>query len=200
MGIIPIFRKLHALIKGNPDLINKIRALVSDPSNQNSNSYLITGLQVEGIYLGLDFKENHLAKFWTILANTAAVDSLSHQKASVARVLLPIYLNGKHVATLTEDVSQNGVCKIYDNGISWGPYHDYLVNFFVNTNDLIKAVFVIEPPKKKKINTEMNDPEVMISILRVIDVDHIELTPTFAPLYEETITTFKDDPIFSLSV
>lgn len=186
-SIIDVYRYTHHLIKEDSDLLNKIKAIVSDPVNQRSNKYLCTGLQVDGIYLGIDFIQKHVRSFKKILTNTLVIDNISFEGADFSRVLLKLVVNNVHVATLTEDVSENGKYNIYDEGITFGPVNNYqLLKHF--KRDVIRSVFVVHNEETKFPNKKRYDrfkkPELIPLRLPIIDLDHADLLPPFDDAYK----------------
>lgn len=174
--ILSVYAYTHQLVKNDSELLQKLRELITNPNNRNSNKYLCTGLEVEGIYLGIDFIMEHIKNFPRILTNTLAIDNLSHQSADLSRVLLKVFIEGKHVANITEDVSENGKYKIYDQGIFFGPYTDYLQTWFKDSGDLSRAVFVVHNEKFGFVERDrVKKPSPIAIRMPIIDLDHIEL-------------------------
>lgn len=171
------------LIESKPELIQQIKELTMDPANRKSGKYLCTGLKINDIYLGLDFIPEHIKKFSRILVNNMLVETYSHGQADLSRVLLKVVVDGVHVANLTEDVSENGTFKIFDEGISFGPYFDYLKHFF--KDDVGKAVFVVYPDTTRSLRDRLIKPPFMPIRLPIIDLDHVELNDRFYDLYEK---------------
>lgn len=185
-SIIEVYSYTHHLIKKDSGLINKIKAIVCDPMNQKSNKYLCTGLQVDGIYLGIDFMQKHVRSFKKILTNTLVIDNASYSGADFSRILLKLIVNKVHVATLTEDVSENGKYKIYDEGITFGPVNDYqLLHHF--RKDVVRSVFVVYSEETKFPNNKKYDrikkPDLIPLRLPIIDLDHADLVPPFDNAY-----------------
>ncbi len=171
--IIEVYNHTHKIIKNNQLLLEKIKELVSDVENQNSNKYLCTGLQIEDIFLGIDFIEKHVEKFPKILGNNLCIDNLSNNQADLSRVLLQIFLNGVHVANLTEDVSENGKYEIFGEGAIFGPYTDFLVNLF--GKEAAKSVFIVYNKKTYKFDVDRTKkPSPIFIRMPIIDLDHID--------------------------
>jgi len=171
--ITGVYNHTHQIIKENQLLLNKIKELVSNPENQNSNKYLCTGLQVEDIFLGIDFIENHVEQFPKILGNTLIIETLSHGQADFSRVLLQIFFNGKHVANLTEDVSENGKYGIFDDGTTFGPYSDYLGKFYGAFS--ARSVFIVYDKTPRAFEKDrLKKPSSTIVRMPIIDIDHIQ--------------------------
>lgn len=176
--IMSVYRYLHELIKTDSNLLDKIKEFAIDSENRKSKKYIPTGLVIEGIYLGLDFMPLHIEKFKKIVVNTLFIEDISRNQADLSRVLLKVMIDGRHVANLTEDVSENGRYQIYDKGISFGPYMDYIGNFF--GQEAIRSVFVVYkegyflPLINKKNRLENREPNIVR--MPIIDLDHIEIS------------------------
>jgi hypothetical protein len=184
-----VYSQTHGLIRENPELVSKIRKLATDPENQRSNKYFCTGLQVEGIYLGLDFNAKHIKKFSTILANTMVIENISSYQADLSRVLMRVMVDGRHVANLTEDVSENGAFQVFDGGSLFGPYTDYLDTCFKDSVE--RAVFIVhkEPSFTSKSRNGIKKPKPISIRMPIIDLDHVELAGGMAELYHEMETS-----------
>jgi len=195
-----VYYHTHQVIKKDPELIARISELVSNPDNQNSGKYLCTGLKIlafkseEDIYLGIDFIKEHVDKFSRILANTYCIDLYSNRRADLSRVLMRIFLDGKHIANLTEDVSENGALKIYNDGCPFGPFIDFNLGHFFKA-DVMKSVFIVykEQPRQLESRDRMLKPEPLSIRMPIIDLDHAEMTETFKPLYQESVGKALDE-------
>lgn len=167
-----VYKHTHGLIKNNPDLISRIRELATHPVYQHVDQYLCTGLQIKGIYLGLDFKKRHVNNFLKILVNNKIIDEISSHQADLSRVLLRVMIHGNHVANLTEDVSENRKAEIYDKGCFIGPYEDYLNRVF--KDDVEKAVFIVYNKSSfSKERDGINKPQLIGIRFPIIDLDHL---------------------------
>ncbi|MFA5024490.1 MAG: hypothetical protein WC523_06075 [Patescibacteria group bacterium] len=176
----------HELIKKNSELINQIKELVMDPANQRSEKYLCTGLKIDDIYLGIDFVKRHIQKFPKILINTFFIDLQSRQRADLSRVLLRVFVDGVHVANLTEDVSENGAFKIFDEGCFFGPYSDYLSRFF--KPDIAQSVFIVyteQPLSRRETRNRLLKPPLVPIRMPIIDLEDAALLDPFSSLYQE---------------
>lgn len=173
-----IFDHYHNLIKKDESLLNQIKMVCKDTQLQQDGKYVPTGLQVDGVWLGIDFIPTHIEKFHTIVVNNFLIDKLSKGKADISRVLLQVVVDGKHIGNLTEDVSENGAYDIIKNISETDNDIDlpmmvvppkYLDEF---TGDTWKTVFFvskeIKSDKKSKFYT--NKREMRFPL---IDVDHI---------------------------
>lgn len=172
LTIEAVYQHAHGLIRNNPDLISRIKELATHPVYQHVDQYLCTGLQIGGIYLGLDFKKRHIHHFVKILVNNKIIDEISSHQADLSRVLLRVMVDGNHVANLTEDVSENRTAKIYDKGCFIGPYEDYLNRVF--KNDVEKAVFIVYTKSSfSKERDGINKPQPIGIRFPIIDLDHL---------------------------
>lgn len=177
MNILSLYSKTHQQIKNDQHLLSEIKKLVSDGCNTDSNKYLCTGLKIGNIYLGLDFIKKHIANFSKIYGNTLFIDNISYEKADFSRVLLKVYLKNEHIANLTEDVSENGKYKIYDKGVDWGPYENYIKHFYRDPNSR-RAVFIVHKEdilESALFNEErdrLSENKIISIRTPIIDLDH----------------------------
>jgi hypothetical protein len=188
--IIGVYTHTHELIKTNSNLLQKLTDLISDPKNQNSNKYLCTGLEIEGIYLGIDFIQNHIMNFSRILTNTMVIENISRNQADLSRVLLAVFIGDEQVATITEDVSENGKYKIFDKGISFGPYADYLEKWL--GLDSIRSVFIVHNEEfNHNERDRLKNPSPIIIRMPIIDLDHFQYKDS--ALYEKLDVGYRDN-------
>src|SRR5680860_111937 len=167
-----VYGQTHELIKKNPLLMERIKDMAAHSTYQRVEQYLPTGLQINGIYLGLDFKPRHINQFLKILVNTIIIDHASSHSADFSRVLLRIMIDGEHVANLTEDVSENGALEIYDKGSLFGPYEDCLKRNF--KNDVERVVFIVYQKRELKVREGLKISQPLAIRMPIIDLDHIE--------------------------
>lgn len=184
LNITKVRAHYHAEIRENTGLLKSIKARVVSKV-EHTEKYVLTGLQADGVFLGLDFSSKHIEKFKEILVHSALLDNLSKNQVDMSRVLLPLSLNGKHVATITEDVSENNRLRIVDEGFINLYCQQHLQNVFVDTPDLPRAVFCVI--SRVDISSEERfKPITTTARYPIIDLDHVELLPMFSDLYERT--------------
>lgn len=179
--ILSVYQHTHSTIRKNAPLMSEITQFAMDPANKSTGKYFCTGLSIEGIYLGIDFNLLHMNRFQLILTNTLAIESISCRQADFSRVLMKIMLVGEHIANLTEDVSQNDTLRIYDKGVKFGPYTDFfMADYFQTDNnhfdiEVGKAIFVVS---EKPSIQERDRLQVLTSNVRfpIIDLDHLKLS------------------------
>lgn len=184
-----MYNETHSQIKKSIGLLKEILEIVNNPKNRNLDKYICTGLKIDDVYLGIDFKKRHVEKFPTILMNTQILYEISHYKADFSRILLKIVVDGVHIANLTEDVSRDGDREIFDQGTTFGPYLDYLNTVF--RSHVEKAVFIVynsmyvDDLQHSKGRKKVLNPPLRPIRMVLIGLSHMTLLPIFRSFYKE---------------
>ena len=63
---------------GVREILERIQGEINNPKNKKRGSYLPLGLNIEGIFLGLDFIPQHLERFGKIFSHNLAIDNFSN--------------------------------------------------------------------------------------------------------------------------
>lgn len=175
MRIYEVYKYTHNAVKvmNGGDILKNLSKIMS--ASMERKDYLPTGLTVPGtdIFLGIDFIPRHVHKFETIVKNSFIVDNFCMEQADLSRVLLPLYVNNKHVATLTEDVSKNGTYIVNSTGMKWLPHYFPLEVVGLKPEAFMKAIFSVYKEDNEPYDPFGGTRTVKVRFA-VIDLDHIQ--------------------------